>query len=94
MNVSFDRVMAFEKMAITRTIIHDDVRNFYSHFEENVFQAIDHLKEVSHKRPDIDTIFDFLNKSTASNVTTESLEEILTNLVNKNLIINKKSYGR
>ena len=30
----------------------------------------------------------------ASNTTKESLEEIITNLVNKNLIINKNSNGR
>ena len=52
------------------------------------------MKEVSHKRPDIDSIFDFINKSTVSNITKESLEEIITDLVNKNLIINKKSDGR
>ena len=57
--------MAFEKMAITSTIIHDGVNNSHSHFEEN----IDHLKEISHKRQDIDSIFDFINKSTASDLT-------------------------
>ena len=58
-------------MVITPTIIHDDVNNSHSHFEEKIFQAIDHLKEVSHKRPDIDSIFDFINKSAASNITQE-----------------------
>ena len=69
---------------------HDDVNNSHSDFEEKMFQVIDHLKEVSHKRRDIDLIFDFINKSTASNVTKESIEEIITDLVNKNLIINEK----
>ena len=48
MNVSFDRdiSMAFEKMTITPTIIHDDVSNSNSHFEENIFQAIDHIKRL------------------------------------------------
>ena len=36
----------------------------------------------------------FINKSIASNITKESLEEIITDLVNKNLIINKRSDGR
>ena len=52
--------MAFEKMAITPTITHDDVNNSHSHFEEKIFQAIDHLKEVSRKSTDIDSIFDFI----------------------------------
>ena len=56
MNVSSDRdiSMAFEKMAITPTIIHGDVNNSHSHFGKKIFQAIDHLGEVSHKHPDID----------------------------------------
>ena len=96
MNVSSDRdiSIAFEKMVITPTIIHYDVTNSHSHFENKIFKAIDHLKEVSHKRPDIDSIFDFINKSTVSNITKESLEETITDLVNKNLIINKKLNGR
>ena len=96
MNISSDRdiSVAFEKMAITPKIIHDDVNNSHSHFEEKIFQTIHHLKEASHKRADIDSIFDFINKSTASNITKESLEEIIINLVNKNLTINKKSDGR
>ena len=86
--------MAFEKMPITPTIFHDDVNNSHSHFNEKIFQGIDRLKEVGHKRPDIHSISDFINKSTASNLTKESIEEIITNLVSKNLIINKKSNGR
>ena len=86
--------MAFEKMPITPTIFHDDVNNSHSHFNEKIFQGIDLLKEVGHKRPDIHSISDFINKSTASNLTKESLEEIITDLVSKNLIINKKSNGR
>ena len=78
--------MTFGKMAITPSIFHDDVNNSYSQFKEKIFQAIDHLKEVSHKRPDIDSIFDFINKSTASKITKESLR-IITDLVNKNLIV-------
>ena len=78
--------MAFEKIAITPKIIHDNANLSHSHYEEKIFQAIDHLKEVSHKRPDIDSIFDFINKSAASNITKESLEEIIT--------VSKKSDGR
>ena len=82
MNVPSDRdiSMTFEKMAITPIIIHDDVNNSHSNFEEKIFQAIDHLKEVSHKSQDIDPIFDFINKSTASNLTKESLKRSLPTL--------------
>ena len=56
MNVSSDRDISvgFEKMTITPKIIHDDVNNSHSHFEEKICHTIDHLKEVSHKRADID----------------------------------------
>lgn len=53
--------LAFEKMAITPTIIHNDVNNSNSCLEEKIFQAIEYLKKVSYKRPDIDLIFDFIN---------------------------------
>ena len=64
MNVLSDRdiCIAFEKMAITPTIIHDDVNNPHYYFEEKIFQAIDHLKVVRHRSPDIDSVFDFINK--------------------------------
>ena len=66
---------------VTPTMTHDDVNNSLSHFEEKIFQTIIRLsKEVNHKRRDIDSIFDFINKSTASNITNESLEEIITDL--------------
>ena len=94
-NLSYDRDIseAFEKITVTPKSIHDDVNNSHSHIEEKIFQAIDHLKEVSHKRPDIDSIFEFINKLTASDMTKEPLEEIITGLVNKNLIISRKWDG-
>ena len=61
--------MTFEKIQITPTIIHDDVNNSHSYCEEKIFWALDHLKEVSQICPDIDSIFDFINKSAASNIT-------------------------
>lgn len=66
--------MAFEKIAITPKIIHDNANLSHSHYEEKIFQAIDHLNQVSHKWPDNDSIFDFFNKSTASNISKDSLE--------------------
>lgn len=59
-------------------------QQFLFTFWGKYFQAIDHLKGVSNKRPDIDSVFDFTNSSTAYNITIELLEEIITHLVNKN----------
>ena len=54
-------------------------------------EAIDHLKGISHERPDVDSIFDFITRTTASNITKEALADIITNLIKQNIIINKKS---
>ena len=54
-------------------------------------EAIDHLKGISHRRPDVDSIFDFNTRTTASNITKKALADIITDLIKQNMIINKKS---
>ena len=54
-------------------------------------ETTDHLKGISHERPHVDSIFDFITRTTASNITTEALEDIITNLIKQNIRINKKS---
>ena len=49
------------------------------------------MKGISHKRPDVDSIFDFITRTTASNITKEVLADIITDLVKESIIINKKS---
>ena len=56
-----------------------------------ILEAIDHLKGISHKRPDVDSIFDFITRRTASNIIKEALADIITGLIKQNIIINKKS---
>ena len=46
---------------------------------------------ISHKRPDVDSIFDFITRTTASNIIKEALADIISDLVKQNIIINKKS---
>ena len=62
-----------------------------SHFKPKILEAIDHLKGISHKRPDVDSIFDFISRTTASNIAKEVLAGIITDLLKQNIIINKKS---
>ena len=62
-----DKRMTFEKVAIAPTDLNADVN--MPHFKPQTFVAIDHLKEVSHKCPHVDSIFDFITKVTASNIT-------------------------
>ena len=81
--------VAFEKLAITHSDINANIN--ISHFKPKILEAIDHLKGISDKRPDLDSIFDFITRTTASNITKEALVDIITDLVKQNIIINKKS---
>ena len=79
--------VAFKKLAITHSDI--NVNIIISHFKPKILEPIDHLKDISHKRPDADSIFDFITRATDSNITKESLAGI-TDLVKQKIIINKK----
>ena len=63
--------MAFGNLAITHSDINANVN--ISHFKLKILEAIiDHLKGISHKRPDVDSMFDFITKTTASDITKEA----------------------
>ena len=81
--------VAFEKLAITHSDINVNIN--ISHFKPKILEAIDHLKGISHKHLYVDSIFDFITRATASNITKEALADIITDLVKQNIIINKKS---
>ena len=81
--------VVFEKLAITYSDINANIN--ISHFKSKILEAIDHLKGIRHKFPDVDSIFDFITRTAASNITKEALGDIITDLVKQNIIINKKS---
>ena len=54
-------------------------------------ETIDNLKGNSHERPDVDSIFDFITRTTASNITKDALADIIKGLIKQNIITNKKS---
>ena len=56
-----------------------------------ILEAINHLKGISHKGPDVNSIFDFITRTTTSDITKEVLADIITDLIKQNIIINKKS---
>ena len=93
MNTSSEKDIrvAFEKLAITYSNINANIN--ISHFKPKILKVIDHLKGISHRRPDVDSIFDFITRTTASNITKKALAGIITDLVKKNIIINKKSFN-
>ena len=81
--------VASEKQAIAHLDVNVNIN--ISHFKPKILEAIDHLKGISRKHPDVDSIFDFITRATASNITKEALADIITDLVKLNIIINKKS---
>ena len=91
MNTSSEKDIrvAFEKLAITYSDINVNIN--ISHFKPKILKVIDHLKVISHRRPDVDSIFDFITRTTASNITKKALADIITDLVKQNIIVNKKS---
>ena len=81
--------VAFEKPAISHSDLNASIN--ISHFKPKILEATDHLKDISHKHPDIDSRFDFITRTTACNITKEALADIITDLIKRNIIINKKS---
>ena len=81
--------LACEKLAITHSDLNETI-NIY-HLKPKILEANDHLKGISHKRPDVDSIFDFIIRTTASIITKEALAGIIIDLIKGNIIINKKS---
>ena len=79
--------VTFEKLTITLSDLNANIN--ISHFKPKILEA--HLKDISHKHPDVDSIFDFITRTTASNITKAVLADIITGLVKQNIIINKKS---
>ena len=80
--------VAFEKVAITHSDLNSKINT--SRFKPKILEAIDHLKGIRHKRPAVDSIFHFITRTTASNITNEALADIITDLIKQNIIINKK----
>ena len=53
----------------------------FSFFKPQILAAVDHIKEISHKRPDLDAIFDFIKRSTASNIDKEAIKAFIAQLL-------------
>ena len=65
--------LAFEKLGITHSDLNANIN--ISHFKPEILEAIDHLKGISHKCPDVDAIFDFITRGATSNITKEALAD-------------------
>ena len=57
----------------------------FSFFKPQILAAVDHIKEISHKRPDLDAIFDFIKRSTASNIDKEAIKAFIAQLLEQKM---------
>ena len=76
---------AFNNLKITR-----DERKIDDVSDETLSDAIDQIKQKK-KRPDLNTIYEYLSKTEASNTDKQVIETILANLVETNIIVNGKT---
>ena len=82
---------AFNKLEIARDErkIDDVSDETLSLFKPKILNAIDQIKQKK-KRPDLNTIYEYLSKTEASNTDKQLIETILGNLVETNIIVNRK----
>ena len=59
-------------------------------FKQKISSTIDQIKQKK-KRPDLNTIYEYLSKTEASNTNKQLIETILSNLVETNIIVNRKT---
>ena len=79
--------VAFENLANTHSDLNANIN--ISHSKPKILEAIDHLKGINHKRPDVDSIFDFITSRTTSNITKQALADLVADLIKQNTIIDK-----
>ena len=83
---------AFNKLNIIRdeTKIDDVSDETLSLCKPKILDAIDQIKQKK-KRPDLNTIYEYLSKIQTSNTDNQLIETILGNLVETNIIVNRKT---
>ena len=82
---------ALEKLTITNDLEKNgENTETSSSFKPKILCAIDRIKEKK-KRPDIESMYDYLYRTEASNIDKVSIELILNELVKENVLVNKKT---
>ena len=83
---------AFKKLKITRDDrkIGDVNEETLSLFEPKILNAIAQIKQKK-KRPDLNTIYEYLSKTEASNADKKLIKTVLGNLNETNIIVNRNT---
>ena len=79
-----------ENKEINDVIPDNDQYNCFGLWKPIILEAVDHVKTIRRKRADINAIFDYINKNTASNFNKNVIENFLQ-LTKQKIIINKKT---
>ena len=76
----------------TNDVIPDiDYDSCFALWKPKIVEAIDHIKTIRHKRVDINAIFEYINKNTASSINKNAIENFISQLTKQKTIINKKT---
>ena len=84
---------AFDKLKITletESSIEENSDDLDNGMKIMTLDSIDKLRERK-KRPDIDSIFDFLYKTVAANIDKYTLTDSIPQLITQKVLVNKKS---
>ena len=60
-------------------------------FKPKILNAIEIIRDKKKKRPDIDTIHDYVMRTEASNANKALIENVVKELIKQNILINKKA---
>ena len=80
-----------ENKEINDAIPDNDHDSCFALWKPKILEAIDHIKTIKHNRADINAIFDYINKNTASNINKNVIENFISQLTKHKIIINKKT---
>ena len=85
--------IAFDKLKIapeTKGSIKENSNNLDNGIKSMILDSIDKLRGKK-KRPDIDSIFDFLSKTVATNIDKDTLTDSISQLITQKVLVNKKT---
>ena len=80
-----------KKLKINDVIPGNDHNSCFALWKPKIIEAIDHIKTIRHKCVDINAIFEYVNKNTASNINESAIENFILQLTKQKIIINKKT---
>ena len=80
-----------ENKEINDVIPDNDQYNCFGLWKPIILEAVDHVKTIRRKRADINAIFDYINKNTASNFNKNVIENFISQLTKQKIIMNRKT---